>query len=222
MLSHRRFEPIYVYRPPAPAEHLALLLSGDGGWSGLPGAIAQRLAAGGTLVAGIDLRHLLSSFSQDRAPCVSPDSELEDLTHYLQQHYHLAPVAPVLIGHSAGATLAFVALAESHPGSFAGALTLSFCADLDLTKPLCPDPGVPPLSRSGGVRLRPPRALPAQWIALHGLDDQVCPVADSREFASTITTARLVPLPGVDHDYRHLDRWWPEFEAAYRQLLPGG
>jgi type IV secretory pathway VirJ component len=222
MLSYGRFERIYVYRPQAPAGHLALLLSGDGGWSGLLGTIAQRLAAEGTLVAGLDVRHLLASFGQDAAQCVSPGTELEDLVHYLQQHYQLRIAAPVLIGHSAGATLAFVALAESHPGVFAGALTLSFCADLDLAKPLCPSPGPPPLPRSDGVRLRPPASLPAPWIALHGLADQVCPTSDSREFTGAIPGARFVALPDIDHEYRHMDRWWPQFEGAYRQLLAGG
>jgi len=74
MLSYRRFERIYVYRPPAPATPLALLLSGDGGWSAMLGSLAQQLAAGGTLVAGIDVRHLLASLSQDPASCVSPAS----------------------------------------------------------------------------------------------------------------------------------------------------
>ena len=222
MLSYRRFERIYVYRPPAPAQHLALLLSGDGGWSGLLGAIAQRLAAGGTLVAGLDVRHLLASLGQDPAQCVSPGSELEDLARYLWQHYRLDTSAPILIGHSAGATLAFVALAESRPGVFVGALTLSFCADLDLVKPLCPSPGAPPVPRNGGVRLRPPPSLPAPWVALHGLADEVCPASDSRAFAAAIPGAHFVPLQDIDHDYRHMDRWWPQFAGAYRQLLANG
>jgi acetyl esterase/lipase len=46
----------------------------------------------------------------------------------------------VLIGHSAGATLAYVALAQARPRTFAGALTLSFCTELDLTRPLCAAP----------------------------------------------------------------------------------
>ncbi|HKD55642.1 MAG TPA: AcvB/VirJ family lysyl-phosphatidylglycerol hydrolase [Steroidobacteraceae bacterium] len=220
VLSYRRFDRIYVYRPQARAQHLALLLSGDGGWSGTLGSIAERLAAGGTVVAGIDVRHLLASLSQDPATCVAPGAELESLARYLQQHYQLGPAAPVLIGHSAGATLAFVALAESRPGVFAGAITLSFCADLDLMKPLCPNPGLePPLPRSDGVRLRLPVALPAPWIALHGLVDDVCPAADSRAYATAITTGRFVPLPDIDHGYRQMNRWWPQFEAAYRELL---
>lgn len=127
--------------------------------------------------------------------------------------------APTLIGHSAGATLAFVALAQSAPGAFAGAITLSFCADLDLAKPLCPNPGAVPLPRSGGVRLQPPVALPAPWIALHGLDDEVCPPEDSRTFATAIPGAHFIALPGIDHGYRNIDRWWPQFEAAYQQIL---
>ena len=127
----------------------------------------------------------------------------------------------MIIGYSAGASLAFVALAQSPAGAFSGALTLSFCADLDLAKPLCPDHGVAPLPRGGGVRLRPPPALPAPWIALHGLEDEVCPVADSRTFTAAIPGARFVPLPELDHEYRHMDRWWPAFAAAYGQLLAG-
>src|SRR5215831_1071110 len=69
-LSYRRFDRIYVYRPQARAEHLALLLSGDGGWSGMLRSIAERLAAGDTVVAGIDVRHVLASLSQDPAACV--------------------------------------------------------------------------------------------------------------------------------------------------------
>lgn len=220
LLSYRRFERIYVYRPQARAEHLVLLLSGDGGWSATLGSVAEHLAAGGTVVAGIDVRHLLASLGQDPASCVSPGAELQSLAHDLQQHYGLGTAAPVLIGHSAGATLAFVALAESPPGAFGGAITLSFCADLDLVKPLCPNPGIAaPAPRSGGVRLQPPVALPAPWIALHGLGDDVCPAADSRTFASATTNAHFVPLQDVDHQYRHMDRWWPQLEGAYRQIL---
>jgi dienelactone hydrolase len=221
LLSYRRFDRIYLYRPQVRAEHLALVLSGDGGWNGTLASIAQRLAGEGTLVAGIDVRHLLASLGHDSASCVSPGAELEDLARYLQQHYLPRTSQPVVIGYSAGATLAFVALAQSPPDVFAGALTLSFCADLDLAKPLCPNPGASPLPRSGGVRLQPPVALPAPWIALHGLEDEVCPVADSRTFTASLPGARFVPLPELDHEYRHMNRWWPQFAAAYGQLVKG-
>ena len=216
-LSHGPFD-LYVYRPQGPPQHLALLLSGDGGWSSGLGAIAQRLTATGTLVAGIDVRRLLMSYRLDPAQCLSPGADLAELTHYLQERYQLEHAAPVVIGHSAGATLAFVALAQSHAGTFAGALTLSFCDDLDLVKPLCSAPAVRYVARSGGVRLLPPPSLPGHWIALHGLEDEVCPAAEARTFADAIPGARFVGLPGITHSYPHMSRWWPQFASAYGEL----
>jgi type IV secretory pathway VirJ component len=218
-LSYGRFHEVRIYPPHPPVQHLALLLSGDGGWGSPLDAIASRLSDQGTLVAGIDVRDLFSSYARDPQSCVSPGAELAGLAHHLAQRHALPNAPPVLIGHSAGATLAYVALAQSPTGTFAGALTLSFCADLDLPKPLCAAPGLRSLPRTSGVRLLPsPTALPAPWSALHGLDDTVCPAAEAREFVGGLPGARFIGLPGITHSYHHLNRWWPAFEAAWRQL----
>jgi type IV secretory pathway VirJ component len=218
LLSHGPFD-LYVYRPPGRAQHLALFLSGDGGWGSELGAIAERLSSAGTLVAGINVRRLLAAYRLDAAGCISAGTDLAELTHYLQEHYQLGHEAPVVIGHSAGATLAFVALAQSAAGTFAGAITLSFCEDLDLVKPLCPAAtALHSVARSDGVRLLPPAAVPAPWIALHGLDDEVCPAPEARTFVDAITGARFIGLPGVTHSYHHMSRWWPQFQIAYREL----
>ena len=218
-LSYGPFHAVRIYRPSLPAQHLVLLLSGDGGWGAPLPEIARRLSAEGTLVVGIDVRDLFAVFSRDPASCVSPATDLADLAHYLRQRYAPPAGPPVLIGHSAGATLAWVALAESPAGTFAGALTLSFCADLDLLKPVCPSPALRSVPRSAGVRLLPAtRALPAPWYALHGLDDTVCPAAESREFAAGLGEKHFIGLPGITHSYHHLSRWWPTFDAAWQQL----
>jgi type IV secretory pathway VirJ component len=220
-VSYGAFREVRVYRPPPPIGHLVLLLSGDGGWGSPLDAIATRLSAQSTLVAGIDVRDLFSSYLRDPRSCVSPGADLADLAHYLQQRYALAETPAVLVGHSAGASLAYIALAESHSGEFTGALTLSFCADLDLSKPLCAAPGLRSVPRPGGVRLLPaPSALPAPWAALHGLDDTVCPAAEAREFVAGLPGAHFIGLPGITHTYRHLNRWWPAFEASWYQLAP--
>ncbi len=217
-LSYGSFHELRIYRPQPPGQHLALLLSGDGGWGAPLPAIAQRLSAQGTLVAGIDVRDLFARFERDPHECVSPGADLVNLAHYLQQRYALPDAPPVLVGHSAGATLAYIALAQSSAGSFAGALTLSFCADLDLLKPV--DRGVRFLPRSGGVRLLPSSAaLPAPWLALHGLDDAVCPAADAREFVLGVPGTRYIGLPEISHSYHHTSRWWPAFDSAWHQLI---
>ena len=173
----------------------------------------------GALVAGVDVRDLFGVYSRDPHSCVSPGADLASLARFLQQRYALAGAPVLLIGHSAGATLAYVALAQSPAGTFAGALTLSFCADLDLEKPLCAVPALRSLPRSAGVQLLPATsALPAPWFALHGLDDRVCPAAEAREFVSSLHGAHFVGLPGISHSWHHISRWWPMFDSAWHQL----
>lgn len=218
-LSHEPYAAVRTYRPPPPARYLVLLLSGDGGWGAPLSEIARRLSAQGALVAGVDVRDLFAVYSRDPHGCVSPGADLAALARYLQQRYALAGAPVVLIGHSAGATLAYVALVQSTPGTFAGALTLSFCADLDLEKPLCGGPGLRSAPRTGGVQLLPATSpLPAPWFALHGLDDQVCPAAEAREFVSVMPGTHFLDLPGISHSYHHMSCWWPMFETAWHQL----
>jgi len=140
-LSYGPFSELRIYRTQLPAQHLALLLSGDGGWGGPLPEIARRLSDAGTLVAGIYVRDLFSSYTRDPQSCVSPGADLANLAHDLGQRY-----------------------------------------------------------------------------ALHGLDDTVCPAAQAREFVGGVPDARFIGVPGMTHSYHHLNRWWPAFEAAWRQL----
>jgi type IV secretory pathway VirJ component len=218
LISAGPFSSIHVYQPSGPPQRLALVLSGDGGWSYNIGSIARQLATHDTLVAGIDTREWLAHLASLPASCVSPGAELAALACDLERRYSLSLQPPVVIGHSAGATLAYVALAQAPAGSFAGALTLSFCADLDVEKPLCEAGAVPSRPRSGGVTLLPPKHLAAPWVAFHGLADTVCPASDSQSFAAALPGARFVPLPDVTHSYQYRSSWWGPFAAAYAQL----
>ena len=125
---------------------------------------------------------------------------------------------PILVGHSAGASLAYVALAQAPAGTFSGALTLSFCTELDLARPLCPAPPLKGTVVPNGIDLLPGGALAAPWIAVHGRDDRVCPASAAAAFARGIPGAVFVPIPGVDHNYRDRARWWPAFIGGYRRL----
>jgi type IV secretory pathway VirJ component len=218
LISSGPFSDIHVYQPLGPAQRLALVLSGDGGWSYNIGSIARQLATHGTLVAGIDTREWLAHLTSAPQSCISPGAELAALARELERRYSLSAQPPVLVGHSAGATLAYVALAQAPAGSFAGALTLSFCADLDVEKPLCEARNVPSQPRSGGITLLPPEHLAAPWVAFHGLADTVCPASDSQSFAAALPGARFVPLPEVTHNYQYRSSWWGPFAAAYAQL----
>jgi len=221
VIAHGAFAQLRIYRPQDPPRHIALLLSGDGGWGAPLEAIAAGLAARGALVAGIDTREWLAALNRSGSPCIAPGAQLADLGHYLEERYAAAAPAPVLIGHSAGASLAYVALAQGKPGDFAGALTLSFCTEMDLKRPLCPAAALRGTPRSAGVRLLPGGVLPAPWIALHGLDDEECPAPEAREFVGAVPGSRFVALPGVGHAYRDSRRWWEAFLSSYDTLAAG-
>ncbi len=137
-LSHGRFKNVQIYRPAGIVKQVALFLSGDGGWDRGTAAMATELATGGTLVVGIDSPRFFAALEADGGTCVFPDGDLENLSHFVQAYYKLPTYfTPLLIGYSAGASLAYATLAQAPRGIFGGALSLSFCADLDLSKPLC-------------------------------------------------------------------------------------
>lgn len=220
-LSHGRFKRVEVFRPKGEVKHFALLMSGDGGWNSKLATIADALSADGTMVAGVDTAALFADLEKDGGSCVSPDGDLENLSHYVQAYYKLPTYfTPILIGHSAGATLAYTSLAQAPPGIFAGALTLSFCVDLDLRKPLCQTEGLrfTPRKRGAGSRLLPPSRLHAPWIALHGAHDRVCPISEARSFVAQTPGARLVELAHVAHNFTGTKDWLPQLQSAYESL----
>jgi len=223
-LSHGRFENVQIYRPAGPVKQVALFLSGDGGWDRGMAALATEAAAEGSLVIGIDVRRFFGELEDDGGSCVFPDGDLENLSHYVQAYYKLPTYyTPVLVGYSAGASLAYATLAQAPRGVFAGALSLAFCADLDLEKPLCKTEALQyTLRKEGGSRLTPPTRLRAPWFLLHGSEDQVCPASEARDFATQTRNAHYVEVPNVGHNFRRSPQWMPHFKTAYASLLASG
>ena len=222
ILAHGRFKRVEVFRPRGEVKHFALLMSGDGGWTSRLARMAGALASDGTLVAGVDTAQLFADLEKDGGACVLPDGDLENLSHYIQAYYKVPTYyTPILIGHSAGATLAFTSLAQAPPGIFGGALTLSFCVDLDLHKPLCEVQGLKYSKIKTGYRLLPPSQLQAPWIALHGVKDRVCSIAEARTFIGQTKDAKLIELPNVGHSYLGTDTvdWLPQFKTAFESIV---
>jgi type IV secretory pathway VirJ component len=223
-LSHGRFTHLQIYRPVGPVKHVVLFLSGDGGWNRRLVSMANPLVADGALVVGIDVPELFAALEADDGSCVFPDGDLENLSHFVQAYYKLPTYfTPLLVGYSAGATLAYAMIAQAPPGIFAGAVALSFCADLDLRKPLCVGESLHFSTRKDGegVRLIPASKLHAPWVALHGTVDSVCPAEEAREFVAQTRPSRFVDLPAVGHDYGNTKQWLAPYRAAYTAILAG-
>jgi type IV secretory pathway VirJ component len=224
--SFGRFGEISLYRGASEPRDVVLFLSGDGGWNLGVITMAQHLAKKGAVVAGVDIRRYLQQLENAPQACVSPAADLEDLSRYLQsklglKHY----LQPTLVGYSSGATLVYAALAESPGGRFKGALSLGFCPDLDLKKPLCKGSGIestPRRSAQGnltGVDLSPAKTLAGKWISLQGQMDEVCLAPATQKFVSAVPGGEVIMLPKVGHGYSVEKNWVPHYEAAFDRII---
>ena len=220
-LSHGRFKDVTLYRPQGEVKHVVLFLSGDNGWESPVVAMARKLVDQGAMVAGIDTRQLFAALEADDDSCVYPDGDLENLSHYLQGYARLPTYhTPLLVGYSAGATLAYAVIAQAPEGTFAGAVSLGFCVDMDLGKPLCRGDGARFTRHADGkaVDLLPSKELAADWVVLQGARDRVCASAPARSFAAQVSRAQFIELPNVTHSYSTAADWGPPLLDAYDRL----
>jgi type IV secretory pathway VirJ component len=220
-----RFGEIHLYQDVAQPRDVVLFLSGDGGWNLGVVTMAQRLAAKGAVVAGIDIRRYLEQLERSPEQCVSPAADAENLSRSLQSKLGLKQyLQPTLVGYSSGATLVYAALVQAREGTFKGALSIGFCPDLDLKKPLCRGSGIESTPRSStqgvlqGVDFLPAKALPGKWISVQGQLDQVCPFAATQTFVAKVPGAEMVLLPKVGHGYSVEKNWVPQFVSAYERI----
>ena len=159
------FGQVTVYRPASTPSQVVLFISGDGGWNLGVVSMADRLRDLGALVVGIDIRTFMKSLEAAKG-CAYPAGALEELSRAIQLRYKLAAYErPILVGYSSGATLVYAALAAAPPESFAGAISLGFCPDLEIATPLCPMCGVKASRKSHGpgYDLAPFQGLRVSW-----------------------------------------------------------
>ena len=226
-LGAGRFGIVHVYVPAGPPGNVAIFVSGDGGWELGVVNMAHALRAMGAVVIGVDITHYFASLrhaaQRADAHCEMIAADLESLSHQVQKQIGLSEYrVPVLIGYSSGATLVYAALAQSPPGTFAGALSLGFCPDQDFAgAQLCPGSGLHYRENAQHeLVLEPATHLRQPWIALQGEKDQVCAAQVADQFAARVTGGAVVKLPLVGHGFSVERNWMPQFRAAYGRLAP--
>jgi type IV secretory pathway VirJ component len=220
-LSHGRFKDLLVYRPAGTPTSFVLFLSGDEGWNAPADAMARQLVQQGAMVAAIDWIQLKQNLEADGDECVFPDGDLENLSHFVQAYFHVPTyLTPMLVGVSSGAAMAYAVLAQAPSNTFAAALTLGFCPNFNLQKPLCKGSGLE-FTRNApgrGVDLLPIKGLGNPWVDLHGESDRTCPVSAARTFISQVRGAAIVPLAQVSHDFSSPRGWMPQYTAGFNAL----
>jgi type IV secretory pathway VirJ component len=214
------FGTVRVYAPPGPPAQVVLFVSGDGGFNLGVVPMARRLQSEGALVVGIDIRTFLASLERSGA-CAYPAGSLEELSRAVQLRRRLPEYhAPILVGYSSGATLVYAALAQAPPETFRGAISLGFCPDIPLRRPLCRGRGLVsrPTAKGTGVDLDAFGAMGVPWAVLQGEIDQVCAPAETARFVAQIGSARLFSLPKVGHGFSVTPHWESQYVEAYRHI----
>lgn len=206
-ISHGRFEKLTMYRPQGEARQTVLFFSGEHGWTAELEPIAQSLARQGALVAGIDTPAFFRNLEKDGGNCVSPDGDLENLSHFLQAYYRLPTYRPaLLVGTSSGAQFVYAMLAQAPVGTFGGGISLGFCPTPVLKKPLCPTSKTASSPQLG-----------APWTMLQGIHDQQCRT-QAKQFLTSVPQAEVIAIPGDDYGEGDFHTWEPQFAAAFQRL----
>ncbi len=216
-----RFGPVTLYRSAGPTAHVVLFVSGDGGWNLGVVDMAKSLAGLGALVAGIDINHYMRELARSPEACLYPAADFEELSKFVQRTAGLPDyIPPVLVGYSSGATLAYALLVQAPATEFRGAISLGFCPDLDLPKPLCKGSGLEwrTGTKPGQFIFLPSSTLEVPWVALQGLEDQVCAPAATQDFVRQTRRAEIVMLPKVGHGFMVQQSWMPQFKEVFDRI----
>jgi type IV secretory pathway VirJ component len=207
-------------RTPRP-NHVVLFVSGDGGWNQGVVDMAEALASADALVVGIDINYYLSQVERADEKCSYPAADFETLSKFIQKKVNYPEyVTPVLFGYSSGATLVYATLVQAPPTTFRGAISLGFCPDLPLKKPLCRGSGLEWEKGPKGIgyAFLPAASLEVPWIAFQGTIDQVCNPEVTENFVRQVKNGQLVLLPKVGHGFEVQKNWMPQFKKVFSRI----
>jgi type IV secretory pathway VirJ component len=220
--SFGRFGTVTLYRESPNPPHIVLFISGDGGWNLGVVDMAKELSSLDALVIGIDITHYLKELEKSDEKCSYPAGDFEELSKFVQKRLNYPDyVTPILVGYSSGATLVYTALVQAPPNTFRGAISLGFCPDLPLTKPLCRGSGLEwgPGPKGKGYSFLPADNLRVPWIAFQGTIDQVCNASATEAYVKRVRGGEIVLLPKVGHGFSVPKNWLPQFRQSFSQVV---
>lgn len=196
-LNFGRFGKVAVVKPEGAPRQAVLFFSGDAGWKAGEQELAKALAANGVLVLGMDTPAYLKALGAS-SKCGYLAGDLESLSQYAQKKLGLPEyLHPVVVGQGAGATLAYAGLVQGPVGTFYGAVSLGFSADVRMPGTLCKGSGlVRQRTKSGkGELIQPAKAVPAPWRLLVGEKDSPFTLDKARAFTANVQGAAVQVVP---------------------------
>lgn len=215
------FGELHLVRSGSRNAPLAIFVSGDGGWDGTADRLAREIAHRGFAVVGVDMEQLRDRVEAQAPRCADLEALFALLAKAAHTRFKLSAALPVLVGHSAGATAVFVALAQSRRRVFAGAVSLSFARELVFPVPPCQ---VAALRLGVAVEhalhelVPPERRLHAPWSVILGDADDVIAPNDSRLFVEAVPGTHLWWVAGAGHGLDDSDATEHALDEALRTM----
>ncbi|WP_159467606.1 AcvB/VirJ family lysyl-phosphatidylglycerol hydrolase [Dyadobacter sp. 3J3] len=221
-LQYGVFGKVKIYQPGVMPKQLVLFISGDGGWNQGVIDMAENFVSMDAMVVGIDIRTYFKNLKKTKATCYYPAADFENLSKFIQKQYHYKNyLSPLLAGYSSGATLVYGILAQAPANTFCGAIALGFCPDIQIDKQLCMGSGLKShsLGKEKGFYLESATNLQEPFIALQGMQDQVCDFKTTASFLKQIPNAKTIALQKVGHGYSVQKNWVPQLKDSFNEII---
>lgn len=226
------FGRVDLYRGDRSPTRVVLSLSDADGWNRPDVESARALASLDALVIGIDVPRYLATMADRGGDELYPFADLEVLSQFVQKRLGLGSyLVPIVIGRGVGATLAYAIAAAARPNEFAAAVSLGFCPDVTLPRPLGAGAGlvIAPGDGTHAYRLQPTTAaLAVPWTAVDGGAVASCDPDAARRFAEAAPNATRITI-GASERLDEPEDWLPYVRATLDRVAgapvpssPGG
>jgi type IV secretory pathway VirJ component len=215
------FGKVTVYHQTPRPSHVALFISGDGGWNLGVVDMARELEGMDALVAGVDIRHYMKTSTANPDKCWDPGTDFAELGRAVEKRFgYTSHVPPVLVGYSSGATIVYAGMVQAPPHTFRGGLSLGFCPDLIVNHPICKGNGLAWIHdpHGKGVDFSTSNLLEDPWLAFQGDIDQICTPEDTRKYLKDVRNGELVWLHKVGHGFSVPKNWMPQFKDGFARI----
>ena len=179
---------------------LTMIVSDRGGWDAASDTLAQHLVDTGQAVIGIDLRSFVDALKRDR-DCSSVNGDFEVLSRQIEKDLPVRQFhPPTIVGLGAGAAVAYAAVAEVLPNTFAGGIGLDFASAENVGVKFClpDDPSsetpwvfAPSASFAGSDALRKFLAAMPESRAIDPLPDRNAVVDEGFRLIPALTASKL-------------------------------
>jgi type IV secretory pathway VirJ component len=216
------FGKVFIYNRTTTPQNVVIMISGDGGWKFGVIAFSDTFSEMNSLVIGVDILQYYKDLKIRTNDCYNVAADFVQLATEIEKKYNFPDYKPpVLMGYSSGATLVYGILAQARAGTFIGGISLGFCPDIELPKPLCQINGLTITENIPGKKylLQPDAKLGNPWIVLQGQADKVCNYSSIVDFVTKTNDAELISLPKVSHGFSKWSDFMPQWKDAYNRLI---